>query len=317
VAGEPAEVTPAAPLDLGGSRVLIGTCSWTDATLVKETDWYPRKTMTAAQRLAFYASRFPIVEVDSTYYFPPTPELAQTWVDRTPAGFTMNIKAWSLLTGHPTFHHSLWPDMQSAVPVEHRDKRRLYSHYLPADAMEEAWDRFRHSLLPLHRAGRLGAVLLQYPRWFGPKEENRQAIRDAVRHLGDFRLCVEFRHARWLEGGDCEPTLELLEQLGASFVCVDEPAGFPSSMPPVVAVTSDLAVVRFHGRNTATWEDAEITTAAERFRYRYTPDELREWVPRVREMAASAREVHVLMNNCYRDDAAVNAAELADLLLED
>jgi uncharacterized protein YecE (DUF72 family) len=311
------DAAPAPAIDLGGSRVLVGTCSWTDATLVKETDWYPRKTMTAAQRLAYYASRFPIVEVDSTYYFPPTPELAATWVERTPPGFTMNIKAWSLLTGHPTFHHSLWPDMQSAVPVEHRDKRRLYSHYLPADALDEAWDRFHHSLLPLQRAGRLGAVLLQYPRWFGPKEENRQALRDAVRHLPGLRLCVEFRHARWLEGGDCEPTLELLEQLGVSFVCVDEPAGFPSSMPPVVAVTSDLAVVRFHGRNTATWEDPEITTAAERFRYRYTTDELREWVPRIREMAASAREVHVLMNNCYRDDAAVNGAELAELLLQD
>jgi uncharacterized protein YecE (DUF72 family) len=304
-------------IDLGGSRVLLGTCSWTDATLVKETDWYPKRSMTAAQRLAYYASRFPIVEVDSTYYFPPTPELSATWVDRTPPWFTMNIKAWSLLTGHPTFPNSLWPDMQTAVPPEHRDKRRLYAHYLPENALDEAFDRFRHSIMPLQRAGKLGAVLLQYPRWFGPKAENRQVIRDTVRRLPDLRLCVEFRQARWLEGGDCEPTLELLEELGVSFVCVDEPAGFPSSMPPVVAVTSDLAVVRFHGRNTATWEDAEITTAAERFRYRYSTDELKEWVPRINELAASAREVHVLMNNCWRDDAAVNAAQLAGLLTGD
>jgi len=301
-------------IDLAGSQVLVGTCSWTDATLVKETDWYPKRSMTAAQRLAYYASRFPIVEVDSTYYFPPTPELSATWAERTPPGFTINIKAWSLLTGHPTFPHSLWPDMLAAVPPEHRDKRRLYAHHLPGDAVDEAFDRFRHALLPLHRAGRLGAVLLQYPRWFGPKAENRQVIRDTVRRLAGLRLCVEFRHARWLEGGDCEATLELLEELGVSFVCVDEPAGFPSSMPPVVAVTSDLAVVRFHGRNTATWEDPEITTAAERFRYRYPTRELEEWVPRIHEMAASAREVHVLMNNCWRDDAAVNAAELAALL---
>ncbi len=301
-------------IELDGSRVLVGTCSWTDATLVKETDWYPKRTMTAAERLAYYAGRFPIVEVDSTYYFPPTPELSATWVQRTPPGFTMNIKAWSLLTGHPTFPHSLWPDMQTAVPPEHRDKRRLYAHHLPADAIDEAFDRFRHSIMPLQRARKLGAVLLQYPRWFGPKAENRQVIRDTVRRLPGLRLCVEFRHARWLEGGDCEPTLELLEELGVSFVCADEPAGFPSSMPPVVAVTSDLAVVRFHGRNTATWEDPEITTAAERFRYRYTKRELEEWVPRIQEMAASAREVHVLMNNCWRDDATVNAAELAGLL---
>ena len=81
-------------LQLGGSRVLIGTCSWTDATLVKETDWYPKKTMTAAERLAYYASKFPIVEVDSTYYFPPTPELAQTWAERTPVRLGPGFAEW-------------------------------------------------------------------------------------------------------------------------------------------------------------------------------------------------------------------------------
>lgn len=299
-------------LELEGARVLLGTCSWTDATLVKETDWYPRKSMNAAERLAYYASRFPLVEVDSTYYFPPTPELSASWVERTPPDFTMNVKAWSLLTGHPTFPHSLWPDLQDEILPEHRDKRRLYPKHLPPDAVEEAWDRFRHSLMPLHSAGKLGAVLLQYPRWFGPKESHRRQIREAAGRLGDFRLCVEFRHARWLED-DCEPTLGLLEELGVSFVCVDEPAGFPSSMPPVVAATSDLAVVRFHGRNAATWE-TPTPTAAERFLYRYSEDELREWVPRVKELAASASEVHVLMNNCYRDFAVVNAEQMGRLL---
>ncbi len=299
-------------LDLAGSRVLVGTCSWTDATLVKETDWYPKKTMTAAERLAYYASRFPLVEVDSTYYFPPTPELSASWVERTPSDFTMNVKAWSLLTGHPTFPHSLWPDLQDEILPEHRDKRRLYPKHLPPDVVEEAWDRFRHSLMPLHSAGKLGAVLLQYPRWFGPKESHRREIREAARRLADFRLCVEFRHARWLED-DCEPTLGLLEELGLSFVCVDEPAGFASSMPPVVAATSDLAVVRFHGRNTTTWE-TPTPTAAERFLYLYSEDELREWVPRLMELAASATEVHVLMNNCYRDFAVVNAEQMGRLL---
>ncbi|HEX3394477.1 MAG TPA: DUF72 domain-containing protein [Acidimicrobiales bacterium] len=304
---------PAPALDIDGCRVLVGTCSWTDATLVKETDWYPRRTMTAAQRLAYYASRFPVVEVDSTYYFPPTPELSATWVQRTPDDFTINIKAWSLLTGHPTFHHSLWPDLQGEIPAEHRDKRRLYATHLPPDVVDEAWDRFRHSLMPLHSAGRLGAVLLQYPRWFGPKEANREEIRQAACRLPDFRLCVEFRNGRWIEGNECESTLGLLESLGLSFVCVDEPAGFPSSVPPVVATTADLAVVRFHGRNAETWE-GPVPSAAERFRYHYRSDELREWLPKVRELAASAREVHLLMNNCYRDYGVDNAAELITLL---
>lgn len=301
-------------LEVGtGGRVLVGTCSWTDSTLVKETDWYPRRSMTAAERLAYYAARFPVVEVDSTYYFPPTPELSQTWVDRTPPGFTMNIKAWSLLTGHPTLPDSLWPDLQGEVPAEHRGKRRLYAKHLPPGVLDEAWDRFRHSLIPLQRAGRLGAVLFQYPRWFGPRDAHRAQIAEAVARLEGMRVCVELRHARWLEGGGCESTLELLERLGAAFVCVDEPAGFPSSVPPVVAATSGLAVVRFHGRNSETWE-APVSSAAERFRYLYDPDELAEWVPRVRELAASAEEVHVLMNNCWRDYAVINAAQMAALL---
>jgi len=311
VVDEGGELAPA--LDIDGCRVKVGTCSWTDATLVKESDWYPRRSMTAAQRLAHYASRFPVVEVDSSYYFPPTPELSATWVQRTPDGFTLDVKAWSLLTGHPTFPHSLWPDLQGEIPPEHRDKRRLYAKHLPPDVVDEAWGRFRHSLMPLHTAGRLGAVLLQYPRWFGPKEVNRNEIRNAARRLPDYRLCVEFRHRRWLEGNECESTLGFLESLGLTFVCVDEPAGFASSVPPVVAATADLAVVRFHGRNAETWE-GPVPSAAERFRYHYDPAELREWLPKVRELAASAREVHLLMNNCYRDYGVDNAAELAALL---
>ncbi len=296
-----------------GARVLVGTCSWTDATLVKETDWYPKRSMTASERLAYYAARFPVVEVDSTYYFPPTPELAAAWVERTPADFTMNVKAWSLLTGHPTFPDSLWPDLQPEVPTEHRGKRRLYAKHLPPTVLDEAWDRFRHSLRPLQDAGKLGAVLFQYPRWFGPRETHRAEIADAVARLDGMRVCVEFRHARWLEGGDCESTLSLLEELGAAFVCVDEPVGFPSSMPPVVAATSPLAVVRFHGRNQATWE-GPVPSAAERFRYLYSEPELAEWVPRIRDLAGSADEVHVLMNNCWRDYAVDNAATIAGLL---
>jgi uncharacterized protein YecE (DUF72 family) len=300
-------------LEVAGARMLVGTCSWADASLVKEATWYPRKSMKAADRLAYYAARYPIVEVDSTYYFPPTPELAGTWVERTPPDFTMNVKAWSLLTGHPTFPQSLWPDLQDEVRPELRDRRTLYANHLSADAVEESWDRFRHALMPLHSAGKLGAVLLQWPRWFGPSDSHRAQILDAQRRLPGYRVCVEFRRGSWLTPDECESTLEFLEEHGIPFVCVDEPQGFESSVPPVVAATAELAVVRFHGRNTETWE-AHVASAAERFRYRYQERELREWVPKLRELAGSAREVHVLMNNCWRDDAVINAAELMALL---
>jgi uncharacterized protein YecE (DUF72 family) len=314
---EPAPELALGPvLHAGRARVLVGTCSWTDATLVKETDWYPRRSMRAAERLAYYAARYPLVEVDSTYYFPPTPELAAGWVERTPAGFTMNVKAWSLLTGHPSFPHSLWPDLHNQVLPEFRDRRNLYLKHLPDDAQAEVWDRFRHALMPLHSAGKLGAVLLQYPEWFTPKEENRTAILQAQAQLPDYRLCLEFRNARWLAPDECERTLELLEQHGIAFVCVDEPQGFPSSMPPVVAATAELAVVRFHGRNTETWQMRNIT-AAERFAYHYRDDELRQWLPRIAELGASAAELHLLMNNCYRDYAVDNAATLMRMLAEE
>src|SRR5438067_6033350 len=313
----PERPTQLAPvIEIGGSRVLVGTCSWTDRTLVNETGWYPRRSMTAAERLAYYASQFPVVEADSTYYYPPTPEMSASWVERTPDGFTMNVKAYSLLTGHPTFPHSLWPDLQSAVASEFRDKRSLYAKHLPPDAVEEAWDRFGHALMPLHSAGKLGAVLLQYPRWFTPKEANREELAAARRRLPDFNLCVEFRNARWLADDECDRTFEFLEQQGLAYVCVDEPQGFDSSLPPVVAVTSDLAVVRFHGRNAETWTKP-VPSASYRFRYRYSPEELEEWLPRIQELAGSATEINVLMNNCYRDHAVDNAAELARLLRGD
>jgi len=307
----PTTLAPA--IAVGDARVLVGTCSWTDRTLVNESDWYPRRSMTAAERLAFYASQFPVVEADSTYYFPPTPEMSESWVERTPEGFTMNVKAYSLLTGHPTFPHSLWPDLQAEVASEHRDKRSLYAKHLPEEAMEEAWDRFRHALMPLHSAGKLGAVLLQYPRWFTPKEANRRELALARRRLPDFDLCVEFRNGRWLADDECDRTFEFLEEQNLAYVCVDEPQGFDSSLPPVVAITANLAVVRFHGRNAETWT-ANVPSASYRFRYRYSASELAEWLPRIEELAASAKEVHVLMNNCYRDHAVDNAADMARML---
>lgn len=302
-------------LELGGGRLLVGTCSWTDATLVKETDWYPRRTMSAAERLAYYASRFPLVEVDSTYYFPPTPELARSWAERTPPGFTLDVKAWSLLTGHPTFPHALWPDLADEVAPQHRDKRRLYAHHLSAAGLAESWARFVHALRPLQDAGRLGGVLLQYPRWFGPSAAHRRQLAADVERLAGTPAFVELRHARWLDDAECEQTLSMLEALGASFVCVDEPAGFASSMPPVQAATSEVAVVRFHGRNTSTWEES-TPTAAERFRYLYRLDELAEWLPRLTDLASSASEVHILMNNCWRDQAVTNAGDIIALLRE-
>jgi len=300
-------------LDVDGAMVRTGTCSWTDPTLVKETDWYPKRSMSAADRLAHYAASFSVVEADSTYYFPPSPELARSWVERTPADFRMNVKAYSLLTQHPTRPDSVWEDLRKEVLAEFEGKRNVYAHHFPREAVEEAWDRFRHAVMPLHVGGRLGAVLLQYPQWFTPKRANRAELEQIRERLGDLPVCVEFRSPLWLAEDDRERTLGLLADHDLAFVVVDAPS--VSELPMVVAATSGLAVVRFHGRADDNWNKRGIT-AAERFRYLYDDEELRQWIPRVETLAEDSKEIHLLMNNCYQDYGVRNAADIGRLLAE-
>src|SRR5207244_13048223 len=107
-------------------RVLIGTSSWTDPTLVKDGNFYPPGTKSAEARLKFYASQFPLVEVDSTYYYPPSEKNSVLWIERTPAEFTFNIKAYSLLTNHPTRTASLYADIKESLAPEALDQRLIY-----------------------------------------------------------------------------------------------------------------------------------------------------------------------------------------------
>jgi uncharacterized protein YecE (DUF72 family) len=300
-------------LHLDGHDIYTGTCSWTDKTLVGETDWYPERTMSAEDRLRFYAGQFPLTEIDSTYYAPPAEQQAALWAQRTPDGFRFDVKAYSLLTGHPTKPQSLWKDLRDELPAEVQEKRNLYAKDLSPEAMQEAWRRFESALRPLHDAGRLGAVLFQYPPWFTPRKDNRAEIEALRDRLPDYRVCVEFRSPRWLaEERDRERTLGLLEDRGLAFVSVDAPE--VSGIPRLFALTTpDLLVVRFHGRSDSTWKGG-ARTVAERFRYLYSEEELRELAQPIAEVAHEARESHLLMNNCYRDYGVRNAAQLRELI---
>jgi uncharacterized protein YecE (DUF72 family) len=298
-------------IERDGPRIRVGTCSWTDRTLVQEADWYPKRSMSAAERLAYYAARYPIAEADSTYYFPPTAELCRSWVERTPRGFVMNVKAYSLFTGHPTKPSSLWRDLQEALPREVSTKRNLYQHHLPPDAFDEAWKRFRAALRPLQRARKLGAVLFQYPHWFTPKRANRDELAQLRQRMGRLPVCVEFRAPAWLAADDRDRTLGVLRDHDLALVIVDAPKA--SKLPRVMATTTDLAVVRFHGRADDTWNQ-QTGTAAERFRYLYSKRQLRAWAPRLEQLAEKVKDVHALMNNCYRDFGVQNAAELQAML---
>lgn len=301
-------------LRLGTSEVSIGTCSWTDPTLL-ESGWYPEKVAKdAAARLRYYAERFPIVENDASYYALPSAAQAKLWAERTPDGFTMSFKAYAPITTHPTETKRLPKDLRESLPAETGEKRRVYPKDLPAEMLVEIHKRFWTALEPLRQAGKLGSILLQFPEWFAISRDNKQVIEGARDLLPDDRIAVEFRNGTWMSERNREETLGFLRDRGLSYVMVDEPQGFPSSIPPVAAVTNDaLAVVRFHGRNVENWQKKGIT-AAERFDYRYTKEELAEWLPRIRRVAEQARETHLLMNNCYGDKAVSNARELSEML---
>jgi uncharacterized protein YecE (DUF72 family) len=295
--------------------ISVGTSSWTDPTLVRETDFYPRGVSSAEARLRYYASIYSAVEVDSTFYAPPSPQVARTWVERTPAGFRMEIKAYGLLTGHPVRRESLWADIREGIVPEHAGKKNVYGTHLEPEAFDESWYRFADAVAPLREAGKLGAIVFQWPPWFTAKRSNREVLEDVRRRLPDLPVAVEFRHGSWLSDDDRERTLDLLSKLDLAYVVVDEPQGFKTSVPPVVACTSEVALVRFHGHNADNWQRKGIT-AAERFRYLYSSDELRDWVEPIRQLDSQARETHALMNNCYRDYGVRNAYDLGHLLGE-
>jgi uncharacterized protein YecE (DUF72 family) len=286
-------------------RTLVGTASWTDKSLIK-SGWYPADATSAEARLKYYASQFPLVEVDSTYYYPPRQQVVQQWVQRTPPEFTFNIKAFSVLTQHPT--------KATALPAEMRPpgKDRVYPKDLDEDAVEYLWSSFFDSLTPLDRSGKLGAVLFQFPPWFTIRRSNKDYLVECAERAKPFGVCVEFRHKSWLSDDNRDETLEFLEAHRLPYVCVDMPQGFKSSVPPVVAATSpELAVMRFHGHNDAEWESGSVQ---KRFRYLYSERELRDWVPRVQELTGATEATHVLFNNCFEDYAQRNGAEMARLL---
>jgi uncharacterized protein YecE (DUF72 family) len=286
----------------------VGTASWTDRTLI-ESGWYPKGVDTPAERLRFYAERFSLVEVDATYYGLPGEQTAALWAGCTPAEFVFNIKAFSLFTGHRTRVRSLPVDLRP--DVERLGKNTIYLRDVPDRVLDQVWERFRGALEPLRSTGKLGAVLLQFPPWFTMSRANkRYVLACADRLLPDYPACVEFRHHSWLCDDNRDETLALLSDHGLPLVCVDMPQGHSSSVPPVLAATAGLAVVRFHGHS-ENWTSTDIQ---ERFRYRYSEKELREWAPRIRALAEHAETTHVLMNNCCGDYAQVNAQQLADLL---
>lgn len=295
-------------------EILVGTTSWTDKTLIDSGLFYPSGARTAEARLRYYAGRFPIVEVDSSYYALPSARNSALWVERTPASFIFDIKAFRIFTQHQTPLAALPADIRGALTKI--EGENVYYRDLPPEAQIELWRRFREAIAPLQQGDKLGLVVFQFPPWFMYRRSNLAHIMHCAEMLEGYGLAVEFRHRSWFDPNHCQDVLAFEREHGFVHVVVDEPQGFAASIPPVWEVTDpEVAVLRLHGRNRAMWQKKGLASAAERFNYLYSEDELEEFVRPVRALAAQARKVHVLFNNCYRDHAQQNAVTLQRLLV--
>jgi len=299
------------------AEIRIGTCSWADEALSKH--WYPRG-LPAGERLAHYAQHFDTVEVDSTYYRLPAEEMVRRWAERTPDDFVMHVKAFGLMTRHPVKLESLPPDLREGVPTDERGRVERPSR----EFRGEVFRRFLEALEPLRSRGKLGGILFQFPSYVVYKDRSLEYLQWAREQLGDDEMLVEFRHVSWLDEEHRAETLRFLEDLRAAHVIVDAPQieGARNVVPTVLALTSQTAYVRFHGRNAGTW-NKRGGSAAERFDYLYSEDELREWVGPLRELSEQAEQAYAFFNNNATSpdgrggrmaQAAANAKELQRLL---
>jgi len=297
-------------------RIHVGTCSWTEKTMVDL--WYPKGVTSPEQRLRYYASKFDTVEVDSSYYAIPRREWAEAWVRRTPEHFVFHVKAFGLMTGHEVDVRALPPELAQFPFTEERGRVKA-AH---PDMVDASFDMFLDSIEPLHAAGKLGGILMQFPPYFAattPEHEKRglEYLEYVAAQLKGYRTLVEFRHPSWVDDHHLDSTLAFLSERDLSYVSVDSPQ-FPShsTMPPVAVATNRWAYVRFHGRNADTWYK-HGGTAADRFDYLYSAEELAEWVAPIRQLAENADEVFVMFNNNRYDYAQRNAAEIATILGDD
>ena len=301
------------------ATVRIGTCSWADEALSK---WFYPPKLPAKERLAWYSEHFDTVEVDSTFYRLPAESAVEGWARRTPEGFTMHVKAFGLMTRHPVKAEVVPEDLRAEMPVDERGR----IDRPPREVRAEVFRRFLAALEPLRAAGKLGGILFQLPPYIVYKDSSLEYLTWAREQLDGYEMLVEFRHRSWLDDEHRADSLAFLERIGAGYVVVDAPRSETAKnlVPTVVATTSPIAYVRFHGRNLATW-NKRGGSAAERFDYLYSDDELEEWVGLLRELARQAEQAYAFFNNNASSEdpdnplgrvaqAATNARQLRRLL---
>ncbi|MCL4490033.1 MAG: DUF72 domain-containing protein [Chloroflexi bacterium] len=228
--------------------------------------------------LAFYGKEFNTLEINFSYYRMPAPRTLAQMASKVPANFLFTIKATQEMTHTREADPALFPKFVTAVQ-------------------------------PLLQAGKFGAVLAQFPASFHHTPENVDYLKAFRQQLLDLPVVVEFRNAQWLN----EQTFQFLQEQQLGFCCVDEPR-LKGLLPPVARATSDVAYVRFHGRNAMKWWQHE--QAYERYDYTYSQQELQEWTPKIENLNAEADKTFVFANNHYRGQGIDTARQLRSMLQE-
>lgn len=226
--------------------------------------------------LTYYAREFNACEVNSTFYALPGPASLKAMVDKTGEGFMFSIKANQKMTH------------------QREDNAGIFK-------------AFCQVLEPVVSAGKLGCVLAQFPYSFHPDRHNWDYLGQLRERLGELPAVVEFRHAGWLRS----EVFDWLKQLDLGFCCVDEPP-LPRLLPPLAVATSRIGYIRLHGRNSAKWWHHQ--QAYERYDYTYTPQELGEWLPRIRKLEGAAEKTFIFANNHWRGQAVGAIRQLRVML---
>jgi uncharacterized protein YecE (DUF72 family) len=253
-----------------------------------------------------------VVEVDASAAV-LTERVVGPWVDGTPENAVIDVRAHRLLTHHAAATETIWPEVRDTLTPALRERRQLYAEDLPGRSLDVALDRFLASIASLREFSKLGSVVFSFPSYFTPGPRALDYLEWLRGRSGDLRIAVELRHRDWVAGKQRDATMQFLRDHQLSFVCVDVPSGFDSSLPPLTVATTETAFVRFHGRNTDAWERG-ADTGDDRFPYEYRDADLEPWVPRLEKLAGSARAIHVIFSGRNGEAAVRNARLLVRVL---
>ncbi|WP_436952782.1 DUF72 domain-containing protein [Staphylococcus shinii] len=264
----------------------IGLTGWGDHDSLYED--LQRKT----DKLVTYASHFPIVELDATYYAIQPERNIRKWIKETPERFKFIVKIHQALTLHADYHDF-------------------------AETRQILVDQFKTMLQPLKDENKLAMVLVQFPPWFDCTVQNITYIRYIRAQLEAFPVCVEFRHQSWFNESFKEEALAFLTQQNIIHAVCDEPQVGQGSVPMVNRITNETAFVRYHGRNVHGWTKKDMTDEAwreVRYLYDYSEQELKALIDKVKVLEHKAKNIYVVFNNNSGGHAAQNAKTYQRLL---